>query len=286
MASPLFFQKTQDWLTQQWVILRGQKINHENHSWLMGPFGDVNENSEDFIKKIAEKEGLIIDKSSRSQCLIPSIEKLHLSDQELAQLSQEVILFYKNTQAYHFHFSVVWNPFFKQLGKLVNTLFSNRIEQLNIPTDLDQNNEIVESEIITLIDPKTQQVKYTFWLRSLKSSGKLIYLGMYDMCTLPKGKVCIKEVFPLPNGNATVIMTPTVGKQGELILNASGKKFDDAGFYFLLKDAKGNYWSKYVRSFRNELVINFNSSHLEVEQVLTLWLKKVLTFIYSIHLKE
>lgn len=282
MAFAYPMQKFQDWLTQQWVILRGRKIKAEDHSWLMGPFGNLEAITEDYIDKFAEKETLIIDKTSASQGLIPDISLLNLSNEERSNLSQEVIDFYEKTADYSLNFSVKWNPFFKVFGILLNKIFSKRLNQLNIPTKNNKNAEPITSEIFTLIDPTTQQKKYTFWFRSIRSSGQVIYSGIYGICTLPNGKNCIKAVFPLPNGNATVIMTPSVGKNGELILNSSGKRFGDAGFYFLLKDSKGNYWTKYIRSFRDQLVIGKENNQLSAKQKLTLWRLKVLIFDYHI----
>lgn len=145
--------------------------------------------------------------------------------------------------------------------------------------------EVLNSELITLSDPVSKAVKYTFWYRSIQSTGKVIYSGVYGTCTLPSGKTCVKAVFPLPNGNATVLMYPKVDKDGALILDSSGERFGDAGFYFLLKDAKGHYWSQFIRSFRDRLVIKSAQSHLSAEQTLTLWHKKVLRFNYNIKLK-
>ena len=122
--------------------------------------------------------------------------------------------------------------------------------------------------------------------RSLRSSGQPIYSGVYATSILPAGKTCIKTVFPLPNGNATVLMTPSVGQNGELILESSGKKYGDAGFYFLLKDAKGEYWTQYTKSFRDQLILRSTNGILSAEQVLTLWKKEVLRFNYKIERKQ
>ncbi|WP_445432176.1 hypothetical protein [Chryseobacterium indoltheticum] len=103
---------------------------------------------------------------------------------------------------------------------------------------------------------------------------------------MPSGKTCVKAVFPLPNGNATVLMIPSVGENGELILDSSGKKFGDAGFYFLLKDSKGEYWSQFISSFRDRLIIGSENDLISAEQTLTLWHIKVLTFNYKIKLKK
>lgn len=276
-------QKFQDWVTQQWVIFRGRKILPEDVPWLMGPFGNLDAIGESFIYQFAEKENLIIEKNSKTKGIIPSMAKLNLSETDFSNLSKNVIDFYENTSNYHLHFSVQWNPFFKIFGVLITKLFSTRINQLNIPTKNIPDSESLKSEIINLIDPKTNEIKYTFWFRAIESSGQIIYSGVYGLSDLPSGKTCVKAVFPLPNGNATVFMIPSVGKNGELILDSSGKNFGDAGFYFLLKDSKGEYWSQFISSFRDRLIIGSKNNYISAEQTLTLWHIKVLTFIYKIH---
>lgn len=283
LAYPL--QKFQDWITQQWVIVTGKKIKPDDMPWLMGPFGNVNGIGEAFIQQLAQKENLVIQRNTRSMGLISSFDLLNLPASDLSCLSRKVIDFYEKTAEYNLDFSVQWNPFFKFFGILVNKLFSNRINQLHIPTRNITNAESLKSEIITLTHPVSNQVKYTIWLRTFAASGQVIYSGIYGTCTLPSGQTCIKAVFPLPKGNATVIMVPGVTNAGELVLESSGKKPGDAGFYFLLKDSKGNYWSKYVSSFRDRLIIRQEDDHLSAEQVLTLWRKKVLKFNYKISLK-
>ena len=279
-------QKFQDWVTQQWVIFRGIKIKPEDFPWLIGPFGNLDAIGEDFIIQFAEKENLIIEKESKAKGIIPSMLKLNLSETDFSNLSKNVIRFYENTANHNLDFSVKWNPFFKFFGILINKLFSNRINQLNIPTKNIADSESLKSEIINLIDPKTNEIKYTFWFRSIESTGQVIYSGVYGICNLPSGKTCVKAVFPLPNGNATVLMNPSVGDNGELILDSSGEKFGDAGFYFLLKDSKGEYWSQFISSFRDKLIIGSENDLISAVQTLTLWHLKVLTFNYKIKMKN
>lgn len=279
-------QKFQDWVTQQWVILRGRKVKPKDFPWLIGPFGNLDAIGEDFIHQFARKENLIIEKDSKAKGIIPSMAKLNLSETEFSDLSKNVIDFYESTEKYDLKFAVKWNPFFKFFGILITKLFSNRINQLNIPTKNIADSESLKSEIINLVDPKSNEIKYTFWFRSIESSGQVIYSGVYGICTLPSGKTCVKAVFPLPNGNATVIMNPSVGENGALILDSSGEKFGDAGFYFLLQDSKGEYWSQFISSFRDRLTIGPDNDHISAEQNLTLWHLKVLTFNYKIELKK
>ncbi len=275
-------QKLQDWITQQWVIFRGRKIEPESYPWLIGPFGNLNTIGDDFVYRFAEKENLVIERDAPVKGIIPSMAKLNLPAEELSRLSKQVIGFYENTNSYDLDFSVRWNPFFKFFGLLLNRLFSKRLNQLNIPTQSISDVESIKSEIINLLDPQTHHIKYTFWFRALESTGQVVYSGVYGICQLPSGKTCVKAVFPLPNGNATVIMNPAVGKNGELILDSSGNQFGDAGFYFLLKDARQQYHAQFIRSFRDRLIIGPKDELISAEQTLTLWNRKVLQFNYEI----
>ncbi|MDQ7918065.1 hypothetical protein RBU60_10795 [Mesonia sp. MT50] len=279
-------QNFKDWFTQQWVILWGKKINPKNVPWLMGPFGMLGSIADDFVIQLAKAEGLTIKRNTISQGLISPITQLNLSESEITRLSEKMIDFYENTSDYHLNLSVKWNPLFKGFGILVKKLFSRRIHQLNIPTKNSTHAEAITSEIITLLDPRTNEIKYTIWFRTFESTGEVVYSGVYSTCTLASGKTCVKAVFPLPKGNATVIMSPTVGANGELVLNASGEKFGDPGFYFLLQDSKGNFWTQYISSFRDQLKVYSNKESILAEQTLSLWNQHVLRFKYQIKHKD
>ena len=275
-------QSIQDWMTQQWVILFGNKIDKTKHKWLLGPFGEKNGIGLKFIKQLAEKEHLIIDNQTKNKGLIQSIEQLCLPKNESNRLSKEVIDFYQNTSNYDLQFKVKWNPIFKGFGLLVKLIFSQRIEQLNVPIRNVKRASGLTNEIIQLLDSKTNEVIRTIWFRAFKSTGQVVYSGVYDTCLMPSGITCIKAMFPLPNGNATVILTPKVGTRGELILSSEGKKIGDSGFYFLLKDSKGQLWAKFIKSFKDTLVVRSLKNRISATQTLTLWNMKVLRFDYEI----
>jgi hypothetical protein len=276
-------QSLQDWITQQWVILFGKKIDKTEHNWLLGPFGEINGIGLKFIEQLAEKEHLIIDNQKKDKGLIESIDQLNLSKNELNALSQEVIDFYQNTSNYDLQLKVKWNLIFKGFGLLVRLIFSKRIEQLNVPIQNVEDASGLTSEIIQLLDSNTNEVKRTIWFRAFKSTGQVVYSGVYETCTIPSGKACIKAIFPLPNGNATVILTPRVGKNGELILDSAGQKIGDSGFYFLLKDSKGQLWTKFIKSFKDKLVVRSVNDKITATQTLTLWNLRVLKFKYDIN---
>ena len=205
-------QSIQDWITQQWVILFGQRIDNKNYQWLLGPFGGTKGIGIKFVKQLAKDESLVINSQRKNQGLLESILNLGLPENELKRLSPNVIDFYENTANYDLLLKAKWNPFFKFFGTLIKSVFSKRIEQLNVPIENLEDASRLTNEIIKLVDTKTNEVKRTIWLRTFKSTGQVVYSGVYGTCSLPNKQICIKAIFPLPNGNATVILTPSVGK--------------------------------------------------------------------------
>jgi hypothetical protein len=77
------------------------------------------------------------------------------------------------------------------------------------------------------------------------------------------------------------LLLPSVQADGSLRLSSAGKKIGDSGFYFLLEDAYGHYWTKFIRSFKDELHVFMEKDELKAVQKLTLWSVPVLSFCYS-----
>ncbi|WP_335966692.1 hypothetical protein [Galbibacter sp. PAP.153] len=275
-------QNFQDWVTQQWVILFGKKIKDEEYKWLLGPIGNTNGIGKIFINQLAEIENLSISKSSKNKGLLKSIEQLNLPSFEKNRLSKSVIGFYENTSNYELYLTTRWNAAFLVFGYLLKLLFSKRLEQLNIPLRNNKNSQEMNSEIVQLTDKTTEKVKRTIWLRRFKQTNQIIYSGVYETCKIPNGKTCIKAIFPLPNGSATVILQPIVGENGELILKSAGRKIGDSGFYFLLKDKKGNLWTKFIKSFKDNLTVSSENGKITANQKLTFYGLNVLNFKYEI----
>lgn len=285
MALASFSQKFQDWVTQQWVILFGTSINpKKDFQWLLGPFGSTNRIGQKFIQELIQEEGLKEDADDLSRGLLESIDQLDLKKTDLQMLSKDVIDFYERTSNYSLNLTVHWNPFFKIFGKLLKILYSNRLEQLNIPMD-NRNSTKLASQVIYLNCKVSTKLKRTIWLRKFKQSEDIVYSGVYETCRIPNGKSCIKAIFPLPNGNATVILEPSVSKNGSLILSSSGKKIGESGFYFVLRDSNNLLWAKHIKSFKDQLIVYPNNNQLKAEQTLKLWGCKVVRFDYEIKKK-
>ncbi|MFT6747021.1 MAG: hypothetical protein ACJAZ2_001367 [Glaciecola sp.] len=276
------FQKIQDWITQQWVILTGKELKNEKYNWLIGPFGTPSTSNDEYIRKLASDENLQVISDAPNMGLLSSIDILNLTPAEQERLNPYVKEFYERTSHFDLQLEIKWNPFFKFFGVILNLLFSKRLQQLHIPVKGTRSKFELTNNILYLTDSVTNNVKYTFWKRTVKSTNKDMYSGIYSVCTCPKGDNLIKAVFPLPNGNATVLLKPTVGKNGELVLDATGKSFGDAGFYFQLKDNKGKLWAKHITSFKDTLTVEYKNEELLASQSLTFSGLKVLDFKYRI----
>jgi hypothetical protein len=174
-----------------------------------------------------------------------------------------------------------WRPGFGSLGYLVAKLFSRRIQQLNLPQRSDR--EIAfKSDFIKLID-HAGRVHYTIWHRSIRETGAVVFFGIYTTCRIPSGEVCVKVIFPLPCGSATVIFRPQSDERGNLSLISSGKRDGDPGFYFLVEDCQGSLWKHHLPSFRESILVSEGcDGSLVAEQTVRLWSLLVYNMKYSI----
>jgi hypothetical protein len=276
-------QRFQDWVSQRWVMWRGRQVDPVEIPWLMGPFGDVDVIGDRYVAKLAKAEDLVVERKTSGVGLLQSIADLHLSPCDERRLHGQVGAFYERTADHDLDVWSEWNPLFRPFGGLIHRLYSRRLQQLNLPLRPLDTSRGIGSEILTLQRRTMGTVTYRIWYRILKATGNVIYSGIYTTCRLPDGRTCVKVVFPLPRGNATVVMSVTVGEHGDLILASSGDGFGSPGFYFLLRDSRNRYWAQYIRTFREQIrVFVDDESILRADHILTLWGRRVVQLHYKI----
>jgi hypothetical protein len=253
----------QDWITQVWVKATGRRFHPDQAGWLVGPIGDTDIIGDKFIQELASKERLEIRKNEAGGGLMESFDELELTPEEKQLLHPKVIDFYERTANYHFEVWSEWCGFFRPFGWLLSVIFSKRLQQLNLPLSALDAARGIDSNIIKLLD-SAGQAKWTVWYRILKSTSHVIYSGVYTTCSLPNhpGRF-LKVVFPLPNGNATVIMRREVLPDGSLKLCSNGRKYGDNGFYFTLTNHKGKHWTRFVKAMHEWITV-----YVDDEQVL------------------
>jgi hypothetical protein len=210
----------------------GRVIFESSAPWLSGPVGG------DYIgdkpyEEVAARENLELVRRAAAGGLIPDFTVLNGSGFRVDQLRTEVRDFYERTATYRMD---VWSgtsfPGNVGLWLLVTTI-SRKVNQLNFPLGALDSAKGMDSEIV-LLKNADGAIRYAGWYRRLVDTGRTIYTGFYMTTRVPQcPDPCVKVVFPMPNGNATVILRPVVDRDGSLRLLSEGRRFGDAGFYRL-----------------------------------------------------
>lgn len=261
-----------DWVTQRWVQLTGRRVALAAAPWLAGPLGGPRGIGADFFADLARREGLVVRRQADGG-LIPEFAALAAPDFDPAAVDPAVVAFYGRTAAYELDSWAEWCGAFRPFGRLLALLFSRRLQQLNVPlTGLDTSRGVT-SEVLQLADPRTGAVRRTAWVRRLVGSGNVLYAGEYSLAAVPgRAGRCVKVVFPLPNGNAIVLMRPAAHGDGSLSVVSSGERFGDPGFYFTVRAGEGEVWARYVATLRESIrVYRAEGGAVRADHVLTLW---------------
>lgn len=261
-----------DWVTQRWVQVTGRRMALADAPWLAGPVGHPRGIGHEFFPDLAEREGLIVRRSADAG-LIADFAELAAADFDPGAVDPRVITFYARTAAYELDSWAEWCGAFRPLGRALALLFSRRLQQLNVPlTGLDTSRGVT-SEVLQLAEPSTGTVRRTAWVRRLVGSGNVLYAGEYSLASVPgRAGHCVKVVFPLPNGNAIVLMKPVAHENGSLSVVSAGQRFGDPGFYFTVQARDGEVWARYVASLKESIrVYRGADGEVRADHVLSLW---------------
>ncbi|HEU0032759.1 MAG TPA: hypothetical protein VFQ53_19140 [Kofleriaceae bacterium] len=218
------------WFIYTLIWIFGRSRRRADIGWLMGPLGGPVIGDAPY-RDVAEEEGLTVERNARDGGLVPSFEQLRSPAFDPDRAHPLVREFYEHTTAFAMD---VWSqsyfPASIGLWLLVKTI-SRQVNQLNFPLSPLDTARGMESEIITL-RRADGSVRYTGWFRTLAGQHNVLYTGFYMTERAPNvDGPCVKVVFPMPRGNATVVLRPSLEADGSLILDSSGKRFGDPGFY-------------------------------------------------------
>lgn len=260
-----------DWSTQRWVEVTGRRVTLDECPWLEGPIGKPSGIGRDFFDQYAAANALRLSRAEGG--LIPDFALLNSSAFNTGRISPAVVHFYQRTSEYDLDAWSQWCGAFRPFGWALASLFSRRLQQLNVPLSALDTSRGMTSEVMPVLRASDGTPLFTAWMRELVGTGNVIYAGAYSTCRVPgfDGR-CVRVVFPLPNGNAIVIMRPVAHSDGALTLISSGERFGDPGFYFTVHDGDGAVAARYLRSFRETIhVYPAPDGGVRADHVLTLW---------------
>jgi len=242
-----------DWLTQRWVQFTGRRVSLAAESWLAGPIAPVTGIGPDYFATLARDENWRLQPSNTAG-IVSDFGTLLGRSFDPSQVQPGVARFYEQTSAYELDAWAEWCGWFRPFGRLLAVIFSRRLQQLNVPLSSLDTSKGLTNEVLEFFDPVSGVLKQTAWFRRLQSTGHVLYAGFYSVCRIPGcPDPCVKVVFPLPNGNAIVIMRTECRPDGSFVITSAGNRFGDPGFYFTVQAGPGMVWARHVRSLRESI---------------------------------
>lgn len=201
--------------------------------WLNCPLGDSVLIGTGIYERIAEEEHLEL-KQAPNAGLIADFEILRGPSFNPDTVHPRVRHFYEHTAQYQLEawseVSLVGQFFLWLLVEFI----SKRMDQLNFPISPMEMARGMTSQIIQLKRPETGELVYTGWLRRLKSSGAVMFAGIYSIAQIPaEENPVVKVTFP-DRGSANVYLVPINHPDGSFGLQSFGRAFGGSGFYRLV----------------------------------------------------
>lgn len=226
----------------------GRRVNRNSALWLDSPMGGPRIGSE-FYRQLQERENLLLPPDPNAG-LLTSMEQLDGVRFSANDIDKRIRDFYEHTTDYKLE---AWSE-----SKLLTrgflwgltTLVSRKMDQLNFPVSSLELARGMTSQILPLVDSEGHR-RYTGWLRTMVSTNRVIYTGLYSVAT-PSGhdSPCVKVSFPLPYGSATVFLRAEAQLDGSLKLISSGNTFGDPGFYRMVQLDEERWVVRYLRTLR------------------------------------
>lgn len=227
------------------VRVSGRRVRKSDAPWLECFLGKPGLIGTGIYERIAAESGLHI-RAPKDAGLLPSFSALRGPTFDPYTIRPEIRHFYEHAAQYQLE---VWTEV-SLTGRfflwLLVEFISRRMDQLNFPISSMEVSKGMTSEVLQLFDPNSGTTTATGWLRRLKSSGNVIYAGIYSVVQVPgEENPCVKVTFPC-RGSANVYLKPVAHVDGSFGLDSSGSRFGRSGFYRIV-DAGPDDWR--VRNF-------------------------------------
>lgn len=265
-----------DWTTQQWVRRTGRRIELREEPWLDGPWAPPTGIGERYFEDFAARSNLEL---GTAEGLLPSFAALQSDTFDPAAVDPRIAEFYERTGGFRLHLWSQWSPLHRPFGRLIDGIFARRLGQLRLPLEPLDTSRGVTSELLGLRD--REGVRLTAWLRRRLPAGEAIYAGFYSIARPPLAAgPCVKTVFPLPNGSASVFLVPSAPGDRSFELASPPARFGDAGFYFVVRDGP-DAWGKTVPAMTERIRVYADGPELRTDHTLRIWGRTFLRLHYA-----
>ncbi len=225
------------WFIYLLIWIFGRLRRPEDVPWIVGPLGGEHIGGQPY-EETAAAENLSLERDAKAGGLVPDFSVLASETFDIDKVDKRIRDFYEGTAGYKLDtWATTYFPSRIALWLLVQTI-SRRVDQLNFPIEGLEIARGMTSEIV-LLRNADGSIKYTGWFRRLRKTGRSLFTGFYLTEQVPESAGrSVKVVFPMPNGNATVLLRPENDGTG-FRLETAGKNFGDVGFYRIQRTRKG-----------------------------------------------
>ena len=239
------------WCLEEFIELLvraiGKRVTRADAPWLNCPLGDSVLIGTGIYERIAEDENLEL-RFAPNAGLIPDFALLRGPAFNPDTVHPRVRHFYEHTAQYQME---AWSEV-ALVGRfflwLLVEFISQRMDQLNFPLSPMEMARGMTSQIIQIVKPGTGELVYTGWLRKLKSSGAVMFAGIYSIARIPEeGNPCVKVTFP-DRGSANVYLVPVNHPDGSFGLQSHGRAFGGSGFYRLVESGPNHFHARLFKT--------------------------------------
>src|SRR5712671_2418331 len=232
-----------------WVRLTGRLVRKSEAPWLASPLGGRERIGTGIYERVAQAGGLEL-RTPPQAGLLEHFNVLRGPNFNPDAVHPDIRHFYEHAAEYQLD---VWSEV-SLVGRfflwLLVEFISRRMDQLNFPISSLEVAKGMTSEVVQLVEPASGRIVNTGWLRRLKSSGRVIYAGLYSATQMPdEAGPCVKVTFQC-RGSANVYLTPVAHPDGSFGLVSSGTAFGRTGFYRMIDGGPDHYIVRHVRSLR------------------------------------
>lgn len=195
------------------------------HAWLDAPVHDGSVVGDAWLTSAARRRGGQVREDVADGGLLPDLGVLDGPGFSAAVLHPEVRDFYEHTSRWRMKVGTQWSAAFQPGGELVSRLFARRVQQLALPMRPLDVAHGMDSRVAVITDGSGAQ-RAAGWIRSLRSSGALVFSGCYSSRVLPGAdRASVHVTFPLEAGNVQVFLRPTALPDGSLRLDSPPGRF-------------------------------------------------------------
>ncbi|MBV9959296.1 MAG: hypothetical protein JO360_12800 [Acidobacteria bacterium] len=273
-----------EWFFRTWVRLFGRRVRRGEMPWLDGPLGSSEKIGADYYQKLIGKASVTARVNEPGAGLMRDFQRLKSASFDPQQVDQRVRDFYERTTDYRLDVWSQWSTLFRPFAWLLVSNVSRRIQQLNLPISPLETSRGMSSDVIQLADEETGEILYTCWLRKVLATGDVVYAGFYSTCQPPNyDGECVKVSFPLPQGNATVVLKPIAHPDGSLELKSSGWSFGDPGYYRIHQTGEKTLKVRLIRALKESIRVYVDESGtLRTDHIFSFWRTEMLRLHYKI----